>query len=70
MPKNDLRTRLLADIADIRAKRERLDPKVKHIFRWEGLPHNPNGWRTLGDLANDIEQLLGETCVDSEGAKT
>jgi hypothetical protein len=47
--------RLRADIAEIRAKRDRTGKLSQRPFRWIG---EPKGYRSYGDLANDLEELL------------
>lgn len=31
---------------------------AKKPIRWEGPQLNPNGYRTMGDHANDLEEVL------------
>jgi hypothetical protein len=52
--------RLRADIHEIRTSHPRTGPKAEDVIRWEGTESNPNGWRRLKDLANDVEELLNE----------
>lgn len=47
--------RLRADIQVIRTAGDRTGAKTLQPLRWVGEPH---GWRSMGDLANDIEELL------------
>lgn len=49
---------LRADIATIREVRDRTGSMDSRPLRWVGCPPNPNGWRLMGDLANDLETLL------------
>lgn len=53
--------RLRLDIEEIRRTQDRTGKKSERNFRWEGMPDNPNGWRKMGDLADDLEALLDGT---------
>lgn len=55
------RKRLRLDIDNIRTAGDRTGAKDKKPLRWEGCPPNPNGWRLMGDMANDVELLLNVT---------
>lgn len=57
---DELIERLRKDVERIRGDNDRTGPLSARSLRWEGMPTNPNGWRLLGDLANDIERLLNE----------
>jgi len=57
---DSLRERLRKDVERIRGENDRTGPIAQKTIRWEGCPPNPNGWRLMGDLANDIEELLNE----------
>ena len=50
--------RIKADIADIRKSGDRTGALALKNLRWVGMPENPNGWRTMGDLADDLEEIL------------
>lgn len=56
----EIKARLLADVERIRAARDRTGSLSLKPLRWEGTEHNPNGWRLMGDLADDIEALIKE----------
>lgn len=55
---DELIQRLKFDIDRIRIANDRTGPMSAHNLRWEGCPPNPNGWRLMGDLANDVEELI------------
>ncbi len=50
-------SRLRADVATIRTEGDQTGAKSGRELRWIGVPQ---GWRRMGDLANDIEELLEE----------
>lgn len=54
----DIIRKLRLDIEEIRRATHRTGPKVAKPMRWEGPETNPNGWRTFGHLADDVERLL------------
>ncbi len=62
--------RLRADMETIRQNRDRTGQLSLRPLRWVG---EPMGWRLMGDLADDIEELLdgrigsGETLWESPG---
>lgn len=49
--------RIKLDAVRIRQANDRTDSLATRPFRWEGVLLNPNGWRTLGHLADDLELL-------------
>ncbi len=53
----DLKKRLALDVERIRQTDDRTGKLAERQFRWEGSS-NPNGWRVMADLANDIEEAL------------
>ncbi len=55
---HDIIRKLRLDIEEIRRATHRTGPKATKPMRWEGPEINPNGWRTFGHLADDIERLL------------
>ena len=57
---SELRERIKLDIDRIRRANDRTGKLSERIFRWIG---DPNGWRTMGDLADDLELLIGEENV-------
>lgn len=54
---DDIIVRLRKDIETIRESGDRTGSRSRRNLRWEGM-ENPNGWRLMGDLANDVEKLL------------
>lgn len=54
---SELTDRLRLDVKCIRKANDRTGKLAERIFRWVG---EPNGWRKMSDLADDIEQLLKE----------
>ncbi len=52
---DEIINRLTQDIQRIRQSNDRTGKLSERVFRWEGEPH---GWRKMGDLADDLEQLL------------
>lgn len=53
----ELLERLSKDVDAIRETNHRTGPKSDNPLRWVGL-ESPNGWRLMGDLANDIQDLI------------
>lgn len=51
-------SRVRQDFDRIRQENDRTGPVAERNLRWVGCDVNPRGWRTLGQLADDLELLL------------
>lgn len=56
--KQDVMERIKLDIIRIREGQDRTSTIATRHLRWEGAAINPNGWRLMGDLADDLEEIL------------
>lgn len=59
----ELLNRLKSDVEAIHKPNDRTAAKAELPLRWEGFENNPLGWRTLGNIADDIQALLGQLNV-------
>lgn len=51
-------SRVRQDLDRIRQENDRTGPVAECNLRWVDCDVNPRGWRTLGQLADDLELLL------------
>jgi hypothetical protein len=58
--KDEAIARIKLDIEGIWKKHDRTGALSGRNLRWEGTAANPNGWRTMAHLANDLELILDE----------
>jgi len=52
-----LLVRIRMDAKRIREHGDRTGPLENKPLRWEGCTTNPNGWRLMGDLADDLDAI-------------
>lgn len=54
----ELINRIRQDITRIHEAGDRTGPVADRPLRWEGVPANPNGWRRMRDLADDLQLIV------------
>lgn len=54
----ELIERLKLDVIEICSAHDRTGKKSERPLRWEGTKTNPNGYRTFGDLAKDLDIVI------------
>lgn len=60
----ELIERLKLDVIELRAAQDRTGKKSDRPLRWEGTQKNPNGYRTFGDLADDLDIIIQDLTDD------
>lgn len=60
----ELIERLRLDVIELRSAQDRTGVKSQRPLRWEGMPKNPNGYRTFGDLADDLDIVIKDLTGD------
>lgn len=60
----ELIERLKLDVIELRTAQDRVANKSQRPLRWEGMPKNPNGYRTFRDLADDLEIIIKDLSGD------